>query len=57
MDMLSPVSLSGQVALTRRLETIANNIANAGTAGGVRTGIASGRVLNPRTDGLEHQGA
>lgn len=33
MDANSPVGLSGQIALTRRLETIANNIANAGTAG------------------------
>lgn len=33
MDMTSPVGLSGQIALARRLETIANNVANAGTAG------------------------
>lgn len=33
MDMTSPVGLSGQVALARRLETIANNVANAGTVG------------------------
>ena len=33
MDANAPVGLSGQIALTRRLETIANNIANAGTAG------------------------
>lgn len=33
MDHTSPVGLSGQVALMRRLETIANNVANAGTAG------------------------
>lgn len=33
MDMTSPVGLSGQIALVRRLETIANNVANAGTAG------------------------
>lgn len=33
MDMTSPIGLSGQVALARRLETIANNVANAGTVG------------------------
>ncbi|MEI8178426.1 flagellar basal-body rod protein FlgF [Aestuariivirga sp.] len=33
MDMNAPVGLSGQLALERRLETIANNVANAGTAG------------------------
>lgn len=33
MDAASPVGLSGQVALARRLETIASNVANAGTAG------------------------
>lgn len=33
MDVPSYVALSGQDALTRRLETLANNIANAGTAG------------------------
>ena len=33
MDMSAPVGLSGQLALSRRLETIANNVANAGTAG------------------------
>lgn len=33
MDANAPVGLSGQLALARRLETIANNVANAGTAG------------------------
>lgn len=33
MDTTSSVGLSGQVALERRLTAIANNIANAGTAG------------------------
>ena len=33
MDMSTPVGLSGQLALARRLETIASNVANAGTAG------------------------
>lgn len=33
MDINSPVALSGQIALARRLETIASNVANAGTAG------------------------
>lgn len=33
MDIQSPVGVSGQMALERRLETIANNVANAGTAG------------------------
>lgn len=33
MDMTSPVGLSGQIAFARRLETIANNVANSGTAG------------------------
>lgn len=33
MDVNAPVGLSGQIALARRLETIANNVANAGTAG------------------------
>lgn len=33
MQVSSHVSLSGQLALARRLETIANNVANAGTAG------------------------
>lgn len=33
MDMSSPVGVSGQMALSRRLETIASNVANAGTVG------------------------
>jgi len=33
MDTTSPVAVSGQIALMRRLETIANNVANAGTVG------------------------
>ena len=33
MDVNSHVALSGQLALSRRLETIANNVANAGTVG------------------------
>ncbi len=33
MDMNAPVGLSGEIALARRLETIANNVANAGTVG------------------------
>ena len=33
MDMSTPVGLSGQLALARRLETIASNVANANTAG------------------------
>jgi flagellar basal-body rod protein FlgF len=33
MDMNSPVGLSGLLALSRRLDTIANNVANAGSAG------------------------
>lgn len=33
MDMTSPVGVSGQLALARRLETIASNVANAGTVG------------------------
>lgn len=33
MQSTSHVSLSGQLALERRLETIANNVANSGTAG------------------------
>ncbi|MFN4140570.1 flagellar basal-body rod protein FlgF [Aestuariivirga sp.] len=33
MDMNSPVGLSGLLALSRRLDSIANNVANAGTAG------------------------
>jgi flagellar basal-body rod protein FlgF len=33
MDTTSPVGVSGQIALMRRLETIANNVANAGTVG------------------------
>ncbi|MCA3554226.1 flagellar basal-body rod protein FlgF [Aestuariivirga sp.] len=33
MDINAPVGLSGQIALARRLETIASNVANAGTAG------------------------
>lgn len=33
MQVSSHVSLSGQLALARRLDTIANNVANAGTAG------------------------
>lgn len=33
MDMNAPVGLSGQLALARRLETIASNVANAGTPG------------------------
>jgi flagellar basal-body rod protein FlgF len=33
MDVNSHVALSGQLAQARRLETVANNVANAGTAG------------------------
>lgn len=33
MDVISHVALSGQMAQARRLETIANNVANSGTAG------------------------
>lgn len=33
MDMQAPVGVSGQMALERRLETIASNVANAGTVG------------------------
>lgn len=33
MQVSSHVSLSGQLALARRLDTIANNVANAGTGG------------------------
>ena len=33
MDMNAPIGLSGQLALAHRLETIASNVANAGTAG------------------------
>jgi flagellar basal-body rod protein FlgF len=33
MDVNSHVALSGQLALARRLDTIANNVANAGTVG------------------------
>lgn len=46
MDMTSPVGVSGQIALARRLETIANNIANAGTVGYRAEGITFATVVS-----------
>lgn len=46
MDQTSPVGLSGQLALTRRLEIIANNIANARTAGYRAEGVSFSTILS-----------
>lgn len=46
MDVSSYVGLSGQAALTRRLETIANNIANAGTVGFRGEGVSFSSVVS-----------
>lgn len=48
MDVNSHVALSGQLAQARRLETIANNIANAGT-GGFRAEIVSFSTVVSKT--------
>ena len=40
------VSLSGQVSLDKRMETIANNIANAGTVGYRAAGVSFESVLS-----------
>ena len=46
MDVNSHVALSAQLALSRRLETIANNVANAGTAGFRAEGVAFATVVS-----------
>jgi flagellar basal-body rod protein FlgF len=46
MDHISPVGLSGQIALMHRLETIANNIANAQTTGFRAEGVAFSTVVS-----------
>lgn len=48
------VSLSGQMALMRRLETIAHNVANAHTAGYRAEGITFEDVLSDRTQDAVH---
>jgi flagellar basal-body rod protein FlgF len=46
MDVNSHVGLSGQLAQARRLETIANNIANAGTAGFRAEGVSFSTIVS-----------
>lgn len=46
MDVNAHVALSGQLAQARRLETIANNVANAGTTGFRAEGIAFSTVVS-----------
>lgn len=46
MDVNAHVALSGQLAQSRRLETIANNVANAGTAGFRAEGISFATVVS-----------
>jgi flagellar basal-body rod protein FlgF len=46
MDINSPVGLSGQIAMARRLETIASNVANAGTVGYKSEAIAFSTVVS-----------
>ena len=44
------VALSSQVALQKRMETIADNVANAGTVGFRATQVLPGRQANGRTE-------
>jgi flagellar basal-body rod protein FlgF len=46
MDVNSHVAISGQLALARRLETIANNVANSGTAGFRSEGISFSTIVS-----------
>lgn len=46
MEASTYVGLSGQLALDRRLATIANNVANAGTAGFRTEGVHFGTVMS-----------
>lgn len=59
MDVNSHVAVSGQLALTRRLETIANNVANAGTAGFRAEGVEFATVVSrtsPFHTSFTHEG-
>jgi flagellar basal-body rod protein FlgF len=49
MDVNSHVAMSGQLALARRLETIANNVANAGTAGFRAEGVSFSTLVSKTT--------
>ena len=60
MDVNAHVAVSGQLALTRRLETIANNVANAGTAGYRAEGVAFATVVSktaPFDTSFAHEGS
>lgn len=46
MQVTSHVGVSGQLALSRRLETIANNLANAGTVGFMAEGVSFSTVVS-----------
>ncbi|WP_395686899.1 flagellar basal-body rod protein FlgF [Aestuariivirga sp.] len=46
MDHLSPIGIAGQVALMRRLDTVANNVANAETAGFRAEGVTFSSVVS-----------
>ncbi|MCA3575480.1 MAG: flagellar basal-body rod protein FlgF [Aestuariivirga sp.] len=46
MDVNAHVGLSGQLAQARRLQTIANNVANAGTAGFRAEGVSFAAVVS-----------
>jgi flagellar basal-body rod protein FlgF len=46
MDVNSHVAISGQLAQAKRLETIANNVANAGTAGFRAEGVSFSTIVS-----------
>ena len=46
MDVNSHVAISGQLAQARRLETIANNVANAGTVGFRAEGVSFSTIVS-----------